>query len=228
MEKKYYEKLINERPWQWVNEHFKSLRKFVPSKIAMCKINPQDWIDFTVKYFHLAQQNTEIPKPHYDPFAKKLATLNNTVGRNEHNTFELSYGYDGNANELMIEMFGKENLELLNLRSDYLVLRLLVKMPGHGVAWHVDHLKSYTKKFKNQLKIDPETFKCQYGQIARLWLPVTNWENGHIFQISETILSNWRAGDVYHIPFGLGHCSGNAGYVPQYSLAITGVIKQDN
>jgi len=54
MEKKYYEKLINEKPWQWVNEHFKSLRKFVPSKIAMCKINPQDWIDFTVKYFQVA------------------------------------------------------------------------------------------------------------------------------------------------------------------------------
>jgi hypothetical protein len=96
-------------------------------------------------------------------------------------------------------------------------------MPGHGVAWHVDHLKSYQKKFSNDLQID-NNFICQYGQIVRLWLPVTDWSNGHIFQISETVLSNWQAGDTYRIPFGLGHCSGNAGYVPQYTLAITGIL----
>lgn len=223
MKKEEYQRIVQEKPWQWVDKHFNSLEKYVPKKIAQCEINQQDWIKFTVDNFHLAQQNSEIPKPHYDDFAKNLAKLNNQVGRNEHNTSELSYGYDGNANEIMIDMFGKKNLDILKLLPDYLVLRLLVKMPGHGVAWHVDHLKSYQKKFSNDLQID-NNFICQYGQVVRLWLPVTDWSNGHIFQISETVLSNWKAGDTYRIPFGLGHCSGNAGYVPQYTLAITGIL----
>lgn len=224
MKKQEYKKIIETKPWSWINGHFNKLEKFEPKRLAECKINQDEWVKFTVDYFDDAHQNHEMPKPHYNDFARKLSTLNVELGRNEHNSFELNYGVEGKTNERMIEMFGEENRKLLNLRPDYLFFRLLVKMPGHGVAWHVDHIGRYTMKFKDELTIDPETQKCQLGQIVRLWFPVTDWENGHMFQISETVLTNWKAGDVYKIPFGMGHCSANAGYVPQYTVSLTGII----
>ena len=72
--------------------------------------------------------------------------------------------------------------------------------------------------------VDPVTKKCPLGQVVRYWLPVTNWENGFMFQISDTVIWNWMAGDVYQIPFGIGHCSGNAGYIPQYTVSLTGIL----
>ena len=46
-----------------------------------------------------------------------------------------------------------------------------------------------------------------------------------ISQISKTVLSNWKKGEVYQIPFGVGHASGNFGYTPQYTVSFTAVIK---
>jgi len=224
MKKEDYKKLIEDRPWTWAKQHFDSLEKFVPTKLAQCDINPEEWIKFTVDNFDQAHQNHEEPKPHYNDFAKDMATLNNDLGRNIHNSSELNYGVEGDTNAKMIEIFGTKNRELLKLRPDYLFFRLLVKLPGHGVAWHVDHIVRYTLKFKDELEIDPKTQRCQLGQIVRLWFPITNWDNGHMFQISETVLTNWQPGDTYQIPFGIGHCSSNAGYVPQMTISLTGII----
>jgi hypothetical protein len=224
MKKEDYKKLIEEKPWSWAKEHFDNLDEFVPTKIAQCDINQEEWIKFTIDNFDLANQNHEEPRPHFDDFSKKISTLNVEMGRNVHNSFELNYGVEGDTNNKMIAMFGESNRKLLNLRADFLFFRLLVKMPGHGVAWHVDHIGRYTEKFKNELQIDRQTQKCQYGQIVRLWFPITDWDNGHMFQISETALTNWQTGDVYRIPFGLGHCSSNAGYVPQMTVSLTGIM----
>jgi oxalate decarboxylase/phosphoglucose isomerase-like protein (cupin superfamily) len=43
-------------------------------------------------------------------------------------------------------------------------------------------------------------------------------------QISKTVLTNYNKGDVYNIPFGLGHASSNFGYCPQYTISFTGII----
>jgi hypothetical protein len=224
MRKEDYKQIIDNKPWTWVKDHFDNLEKYVPNKLAQCEIDQDEWIKFTVDNFDQAHQNHEEPKPHYNDFAKKLATFNKDIGRNVHNSSELNYGVEGDTNEKMIEMFGEKNRKLLNLHADYLFFRCLVKMPGHGVAWHVDHIGRYTLKFKDELEIDPKTQRCQLGQIVRLWFPVVDWDNGHMFQISESVLTNWKAGDVYQIPFGMGHCSSNAGYVPQITVSLTGII----
>lgn len=225
MNKKDYKEIVERKPWVWVKKHFDNLEKYDPDIIARCKINPEEWIKFTVDHFDDAQHNYEMPKPHYNDFAIKLANLNVELGRNEHNSSELNYGKSGDTNQKMIEMFGEENRKMLNLRPDYLLFRLLVKMPGHGVAWHVDHIGSYTVKYKDELEIDHNTHRCQLGQIVRLWFPVTDWENGHFFQLSKKVLTSWRAGDVYNIPFGVGHCTANAGYLPQYAVSLTGILQ---
>ena len=95
-----------------------------------------------------------------------------------------------------------------------MLLRLLVKMPGHGIAWHHDDLGNYGKKFPD----------VDHTKLKRLWFSIQDWKDGHAFQISKTMLSHWKAGDVYHIPFGQGHASSNFGYCPQYTVSFTGII----
>ena len=224
MKKEEYKKLVENKPWSFISDHFDNLEKFVPEKIATVDIDPEQWIKFSVDYFDQAHQNSEMPKPHYSDFAAKLATINNQLGRNEHNSSELNYGVDGNTNHAMIDMFGEDNIKKLNLRPEHLFFRLLVKMPGHGVAWHRDDIGRYTLRMKEHFEIDQETKRCPLGQIVRLWFPITDWQNGHMFQISETILWKYKAGDVYQIPFGMGHASSNAGYVPQYTVSLTGIL----
>ena len=224
MEKPDYKRLMNEKPWQWAKDRFDRIDTYVPTKVAKLDIDPEAWIKFSVDNFDLAHPTHEVPKPHYDEFSNKMANLNVEMGMNINNSFALLYGVDLETNQKMIEMFGESNRKLLNLRPDYLFLKLIVKMPGHSSAWHVDDLGRYTERFKDELQIDKDTQMCQHGQIVRSWFPVTDWDNGHTFQISKSIITNWQAGDVYNIPFGMGHCSSNAGYVPQLTVSLTGIV----
>lgn len=239
MRKEEYIKLINYQKWRWAKKHFDTLDAYVPKKLGRVDINTEEWIKFSIDYFDQAQQNyeSEFTRSNLNDLAgfglsKKMSKLNVEMGRNIHNSFELNYGIEGETNEKMIALFGESNRKLLNLHPDFLQFRLLVKMPGHGVAWHVDHAERYVDqdylgihdKDFDKSKFNKRTQKCQYGQIVRLWFPITDWDNGHMFQISETVLSHWQTGDVYKIPFEIGHCSGNAGYVPQITVSLTGII----
>ena len=221
MDKKYYTDLINKKPWQYISDHFDNLKKFTPTVITTLDVNPEDWIKFSVDYFDDAQQKSEYPKDHYSGFSTKLAKTMNELGRNEHNSFELNYGVNGETNKIMCEMLGKENIKKMGLQEEYLFLRLIVQWPGNGVAWHMDDAGSYTRTYP-ELKID-ENKKCQLGQLVRYWFSPTDWENGHTFQISETMLWNYKKGEVFQIPFGMGHASANAGYTLKYSVALTGI-----
>ena len=72
------------------------------------------------------------------------------------------------------------------------------------MAWHCDSLDSYALKFSVD---DP-------SKVKRYWFSVDNWHDGHVFQVSKTVLSNWTRGAAYDIPFGTGHASSNFGYRP--------------
>ena len=214
MLKKEYQDLITQRPWQEMQEHFDSLPAQTVERIVQLDIDPQQWIDFTVQEFDQAQQKWESPKEHYSDHSNKWATLNNRLGRNEHNTFELNYGMNGDTNSKLIELLGADNISVLKARPDSILMRLIVKMPGHGIAWHLDDAGSYMTKFPSADK----------SKLKRLWFPVLDWRDGHAFQISKTVLTNWRSGDVYEIPFGHGHASSNFGYAPQYTVSFTAII----
>ena len=214
MLKSEYQKLIQEKPWQEMEDYFNNLPIASVNPITQIDINTEEWIKFTVDNFELAQQNWEIPKPHYPESAKKFARINNAVGRNKHNTFELNYGINGDSNEKLKKLLGTDNIEKLNADPSSVLVRLLVKMPGHGVAWHYDGNGTYKKNFPN----------VDHSKLKRLWFSIQDWQDGHVFQISKTVLSHWKKGDVYQIPFGVGHASGNFGYKPQYTVSFTAVI----
>ena len=214
MLKKDYLDLIKNKPWEEMEKYFDDLPKANVPILHTLDINTQQWIDFTVEHFELAQQKWESPKDHYSEYSNKWASVNNQLGRNEHNTFELNYGMNGDTNEKLKELLGAKNIDTLKADPDSILMRFIVKMPGHGIAWHLDDAGSYKKKFP----------KADTSKLKRLWFPVQNWKDGHAFQISKTVITDWKAGQVHQIPFGLGHASSNFGYTPQYTVSFTGVI----
>ena len=214
MFKEDYKKIIEEKPWQEMEQYFNDLPVAQVPILHTLDIDTQEWIDFTVENFELAQQKWESPKEHYSEYSNKWASVNNQLGRNEHNTFELNYGMLGDSNEKLKALLGDENIKKLKADPDSILMRFIVKMPGHGIAWHLDDAGSYKTKFPN----------ADVYKLKRLWFPVQDWKDGHAFQISKTVITNWKAGQVHQIPFGLGHASSNFGYVPQYTVSFTGVI----
>ena len=164
--------------------------------------------------FDLAQQKWEVPKEHYSEMGNKWATINNKIGRDKHNTFELNFGMNADTNAQLKEILGDKNISKLNADPDSVLIRLIVKFPGHGVAWHLDDAKSYALKFEQK----------NNASIKRLWWSIDEWKDGHAMQISKTVLTHYNKGEVFEIPIGLGHASSNFGYCPQYTVSFTGNI----
>jgi len=215
MLKKDYQELIDQRPWRKIQQHFDSLPPQKVEKIVQLNIDSQKWIDFTVREFDQAQQKWESSNDHNSRNSNEWNQSNNRLGMNELNTFALHYGINGNTNRKLIELLGTDNILKLKAIPDTISMILTVKMPGHGTAWHLDDDLAYISKSSNVDK----------SKLKRLWFPVQDWRDGHAYQISKTVITNWRAGDVYQTPVGLGHASFNFGYAPQYMVALTAIIK---
>ena len=224
MDKQQYKNLINETTWQWVKNYFDSIENYEPSVLCSLDINPKQWIEFSVEHFEYAEQNYEFIDNTTD-LSKRISETNVKMGRNEHNSGEINYGKHPESNNKMISLLVANNLAKLNVLPQYILCRLLVKFPGHGVAWHVDTAKSFGKYYP-ELNIDQDTHSCQHGQIVRYWFPVTDWCTGHMFQISNTVLWKYKQGQVFKIPFGQGHASSNAGFEPQFSVSLTGILSE--
>tara|TARA_A100001015_G_C14886499_1_gene670653 strand:+ start:82 stop:753 length:672 start_codon:yes stop_codon:yes gene_type:complete len=221
MLKKDYIELLQNKPWQEMKDYFDSMPAHEIKPITQLDIDTEEWIKFTVDNFDDVQQKYEMPKEHYGEMANKWATVNNHLGRNEHNTWELNYGMNGDSNEKLIDLLGEKNLNTLKVNRDTVLIRLIVKFPGHGLAWHHDEAGSYKKK----MGIDfDEKFVTKHGTLKRLWFSLQDWEDGHVMQISKTVLSDVKKGEVYQIPWGVGHASSNFGYKPQMTVSFTGVV----
>ena len=221
--KEIYKNLMEDEPWNDIKKIFADVKPCEINRICKLDIDPKKWIQFTLDYLDLAQEKYEMPKEHYSDQTSILAETNNRLGRDKHNTSELNYGMLGDSNQKLIKLLGEENIEKLGLHPDYILVRLLIKMPGHGVAWHFDDAGSFVKKY-SELEFNKNK-KCLLGQAVRWWFPVSHWEDGHAMQISNTVITHWSPGDVYNIPWGQGHASGNFGYAPQYTVSLTGIIQ---
>lgn len=220
-----YIKFVKQEPWNQIKEVFSSRGSHDIELQKKVNINIKDWIQFTVDNIHNAQEKFEKPKDHYTGLSNTLAIVNNQLGRDEGNTSEFNFGMLGDTNEGLIELLGKDNIETLGVHPKYILMRLIVKMPGHGIAWHLDDAGSFALKFPD-LEVD-ENRCCEHGRAVRYWFPVNNWEDGHAMQINNTVITGdtWASGNTYIIPWGDGHASSNFGYVPQYTVSLTGFVK---
>jgi hypothetical protein len=215
-------KLLQEKPWTENTDYFNKQTVFKPKILHTVSIQSETWKQFCIDHYDLGDHMWEQSQDYYSDETVKMINDNLSIGRHKYNTYAINYGKQPQASSLLKKLLGDDNIKKMNLNPDYLLVRLILKLPGQGVAWHVDEANTFFKKFPD-LKAD-NNYKTQYGQTVRYWFPVTDWEDGHMFQISKTILWDYKQGQVFQIPFGIGHASANAGFSPFYSVAITGII----
>jgi len=51
-----------------------------------------------------------------------------------------------------------------------------------------------------------------------------DWQSGHVSEIEDTVISEWRAGDYIVWKNDTLHLAANVGKTSRYTLQITGVI----
>jgi hypothetical protein len=89
---------------------------------------------------------------------------------------------------------------------------IIHQRPGWTNPWHYDLFEFYTKKFKVK---DPKS-------IGRYVVFLEDWVWGHYMLVGNSVVHQWRAGDVISWPFKMRHLSANAGLTPKLTLQVTG------
>ena len=110
-----------------------------------------------------------------------------------------------------------------NLIPETVNIDLICKVAGMESSWHMDSLSCYGDDFLKE-DLDDE-WRYSGGQVAKYWMPVFDWSNGHILQMGDTVLHGWKSGDVYEVKPQVGHGATCFGLAPFYSLTVIGVVK---
>lgn len=94
-----------------------------------------------------------------------------------------------------------------------IVIKILEHQPGTFTSPHYDYY-GIAKRFH---KADNDS------RYKRLWIPCMDYKFGHILCIGEdTILANYKAGDVYEFPKAVIHSAANMGIETRRIMTITG------
>ena len=216
MEKQQYLDLLDQQPWVEADAWFGNLHKHRCQKVGNISINSTQIIEFTKNNFDLAEVCTEeVVQAHWDEGQKILCKINQRMGRSASNTTELNFGMQGDSNAQLLRIIGEHNFQTLGLHSKHVLARLIVNMPGNGLAYHYDNPKKFYKMFPN---VD------ESANVVRYWFSAIDWLPGQVMQVGDTVLHHWNKGEVYNIPWGVPHASMNFGYHIKYTIGLTGVL----
>jgi len=216
MLKKEYLFYCDLRPWEFAEYAYENNSFYDLVKLPSVDIDFTNYLEFTKTYFDDAEQDWEQEKDHYSKIGNFRAKINKLLGFGKHNSFVLNFGKKADTNSLLKDLFGDDNFTKLNLIPDTVLMRLIVKLPGHGFPYHVDDASSYHKRFSSNL----------VKKAKRIWIPISPWADGHMFQISDKVITHWKTGDAYQIPWGVPHLGVNYGLKPQITLNITGCTNE--
>jgi len=89
---------------------------------------------------------------------------------------------------------------------------IIQQSPGQTLPEHKDTFY----QFASTQNVDP--YDC-----CRVNIFLENWQSGHYFEIDNTPMLQWKAGDAIIIDKGIFHLSGNMGMTDKYTMQITGV-----
>lgn len=212
MQKQEYLDYWNLSLWDFLPKLYDNQSSVDLISLPCVSVNYDDFVKFSIDNFDFADQDWERQKEYFTKDGNLRAKMNNLIGYGKHNSFVLNFGKKENTTEKLKELLGKDNIAILNLIPDTILMRLIVKLPGHGFPYHIDEASSYKKSFSEKVA----------NKAKRIWIPISPWQDGHMFQISDKIITHWKSGDVYQIPWGVPHLGVNYGYAPQLTLNITG------
>lgn len=160
--------------------------------------NYKDWIDNSWLSYMI--ENDGFPAP-----CKKIPEheFENKIFNKFHNA-----GYNLNAE--WSSFFEKENIPFdIEMPVDNAVLWWFIRQkPGQFNPLHIDQDEENTKNVK------------------RYWMPLQDYEPGHLFFYDDEIMTNYKAGDLYMYPRSdMVHGSCNIGFNIRLALNITQKIK---
>jgi uncharacterized protein YijF (DUF1287 family) len=81
---------------------------------------------------------------------------------------------------------------------------------------HKDHYNKYSELYNIKDR----------NLIIRAIVFLEDWKSGHCFEIDNTPITQWRAGDWVSWLFDTPHMAANIGVEDRYTLQITGVSKK--
>lgn len=180
------------------------------SKHCRLELDPKTFENFVKENRDKAVVKSWHPRPFLSAMGNEQAINANWIGYNKHNTTETNWGLDPLHNEKLKDILGQNNFQKLGIDMDRSLVRLLEYLPGQCLPLHSDGLEG----FKNLYKQDNP---------KRFFVAVSDWDWGHVLQVHDNIISNWKAGDTYVIPANVFHASANFGIAPKYTLTITGI-----
>lgn len=165
------------------------------------KCIPKDWIDWLDN-----NPGWQLPQ---DLKVTKNTLADEHVGSGKHiNEDELTWfgsGYDPKSTFLTgfdassCPYDFKQPFDFVKDTDDWWIVRYA---PGQYMPWHRD-------------------VKCARGGAKTYWIPLTDWQPGHIFVYGHQTVSGYRAGDVFYQPDAWSyHCSVNIGHTLRMILQI--------
>jgi len=172
-----------------------------------------------VNYFrNMAEEHqvkNYIPRPFYPDSDMRQAVCMMHLGYCKENATERNIGLNSIDNQTLKNMVGTGNFKKLGLDPETCLVRMLEYNPGNGIPLHTDSFNA---------------FKSKYGEdgrrITRYFVAVSPWDWGHMLQVHDNIIANWKVGDAYEIPEGIYHLSNNFGIAPKYTLTVTGFVDE--
>jgi hypothetical protein len=108
----------------------------------------------------------------------------------------------------IIKLLEKQNIKLNNVGTSFYKL-----LPGEFLPYHVDRYQRYC----NYHKVD-------ISQIRRIIVFLQDWQPGFLFEVDNTPLVQYPAGTFVMWENDISHMAGNLGFVPRYTLQVTGTI----
>lgn len=124
-----------------------------------------------------------------------------------HNKFTGEMYNSTNPMPLWTELIAKK-IGLFNCGFVFYRMKTGVIMPTH-----VDHFDTYC-----------QVFSVDRTAVTRAIVFLEDWQSGHYFEIDNTAITDYRAGDYVRWSCDVPHFAANIGVSPRYTLQITGVL----
>jgi len=124
-----------------------------------------------------------------------------SIGFNESNTsFGQTFDVGSDINSFARTLFSQYSVSVIK------------QLPGHCIPVHTDTYYTFAKNNK-----------VDKTEIVRVNIFLERWKTGHYFEVNNTPILNWRAGDAIILTTDKPHLSANAGIEPKYTMQITGL-----
>jgi hypothetical protein len=145
----------------------------------------------------------------YQDDASKLQNEYTKYGYSEHNTRSWKTTNFEPKITLAWEYLIRQALPL-----DNAVVAIHRQDPGQVLPWHLDRFFMLKRLYPDDKR-----------PIYRFLMFMEDWKIGHIVEVENTILPNWKKGDVIVWHPGTLHLSANVGLEKKWTCNITGFLK---